>query len=113
NVAEPRAKQGGSSAARVLGVLFVLLLIAGAFYAGARYKERIPFLASKAEPAQQAAAPASTPVPEEPFVQFERARRQVDKDPRAWLASDIGKELLASGVQSPLDSPHAEFLYLY
>jgi hypothetical protein len=29
------------------------------------------------------------------------------------LANDIGKELLASGVQSPLDSPNAEFLYLY
>ena len=112
NVAEPRAKSD-SSAARVFGVLFVLLLIAGAFYAGARYKERIPFLASKAQPAA-AAVPVSTPVPEEPFVQFERARRQVDKDPRAWLASDnISKELLASGVQNALDSPNAEFLYLY
>jgi hypothetical protein len=113
NVAEPRAKQGGSSAARVLGVLFVLLLIAGAFYAGARYKERIPFLASNPQPAA-AAIPVSTPVPEEPFVKFERARRQVDQDPRAWLASDnISKELLASGVQNALDSPNTEFLYLY
>jgi len=113
NVADPKAKQGGSSAARVFGVLFVLLLIAGAFYAGARYKERIPFLATKAQPAA-AAVPVSTPVPEEPFVQFERARRQVDKDPRAWLASDnISKELVASGVQNALDSPNAEFLYLY
>jgi hypothetical protein len=46
-------------------------------------------------------------------VKFERTRRQVDQDPRAWLANDIGKELLASGVQNPLDSPNAEFLYLY
>jgi serine/threonine protein phosphatase PrpC len=113
NGAEPRAKQGGSSAARVFGFVVVLLLIAGAFYAGARYKERIPFLASKAQPAA-AAVPVSTPVPEEPFVQFERARRQVDRDPRAWLASDnISKELLASGVQNALDSPNAAFLYLY
>ena len=37
----------------------------------------------------------------------------MDKDPRAWLATDIGKELLNSGVQSPLESPNAEFLYLY
>jgi hypothetical protein len=59
------------------------------------------------------AAPAPTPAPEEPFVKFERARRQVDQDPRAWLANDIGKELVASGVQNPLDSPNAEFLYLY
>ena len=112
NVAEPTVKRGGSSAARVFGLLLVLLLIAGAFYAGARYKERIPFLATKTQPAP-AAAPVSTPVPEEPFVQFERARRQVDRDPRAWLASEPSKELLASGVQNPIDSPNAEFLYLY
>lgn len=112
NVAEPRTKQGGSSAARVLGLLLVLGLIAAAFYAGARYKERIPFLATKAEPAP-AAVPASTPVPEEPFVKFEKARRQVDQDPRAWLASEPSKELLASSVQNPIDSPNAEFLYLY
>src|SRR6185436_2045259 len=43
NVADPKAKQGGGGAARVFGFLVVLLLIAGAFYAGARYKERIPF----------------------------------------------------------------------
>jgi serine/threonine protein phosphatase PrpC len=112
NVAEPAAKPGGSGAARVFGVLLVLLLIGGAFYAGARYKERIPFLATKAAPVQTP-APVTTAKPEEPFVQFERARRQVDQDPRAWLATDIGKELLASGIQNPLDSPNPEFLYLY
>jgi len=111
NVAAP-AVQGGSGAMRLFGVVLVLLLIGGAFYAGARYKERIPFLATKAQPAA-VAAPTSTPVPEEPFVKFERARRAVDQDPRAWLATDIGKELLESHVQSPLDSPNAEFLYLY
>ncbi|HEX7331723.1 MAG TPA: PP2C family serine/threonine-protein phosphatase [Pyrinomonadaceae bacterium] len=112
NVAEPRAKQGGSGAARAFGFLVVLALIAGAFYAGARFKERIPFLATKAQPAA-AAVPVSTPVPEEPFVKFERARRQVDQDPRAWLASEPSKELVASGVQTPIDSPNTEFLYLY
>ncbi len=103
NVGEPPAK-GGSGMGRLLGVLVVLLLIGGAFYAGARYKERVPFLATKAQPAP-VAAPTSTPAPEEPFVKFERARRQVDQDPRAWLA--------ASGVQNPLDSTNTEFLYLY
>ena len=111
NVAAPPAR-GGSGVGRLFGVVIVLLLIGGAFYAGARYKERIPFLATKAQPAT-VATPASTPVPEEPFVKFERARRQVDRDPRAWLQSDIGKELLESHVQNPLDSPNAEFLYLY
>ena len=111
NIADPQPK--GSGAARVLGALVVLLLIAAAFYAGARYKERIPFLASKTQPQTQAVAPVNTPAPEEPFVAFERARRQVDQDPHAWLKNDIGKELVASSVQNPLDSPHPEFLYLY
>ena len=112
NVAAPSAK-GGSGVGRLLGVVIVLLLIGGAFYAGARYKERIPFLATKAQTTTPVAAPTSTPAPEEPFVKFERARRQVDQDPRAWLASDVGKELLESHIQNPLDSPNAEFLYLY
>jgi serine/threonine protein phosphatase PrpC len=110
NVAAPGTK--GSGVGRLAGIVVVLLLIAGAFYAGARYKERIPFLASKAQPTP-VPAPVTVATPEESFVQFERARRQVDKDPRAWLASDTGKELLASGVQNPLDSPNVEFLYLY
>jgi PPM family protein phosphatase len=111
NVAEPKTKQGGSNGVRLFGFLFVLALIAGAFYAGARYKERIPFLATPPKPVE-------TPVvnnapPEEPFLQFERARRQVDKDPKTWLASDVSKELLNAGIVSPLESPNAEFLYLY
>ena len=113
NVAAPPATQSSGGGLRMLALAFVLLLIAAAFYAGARFKERIPFLATKAQPVENAAAPVNTAPPEEPFVQFERTRRQVDKDPRAWLATDIGKELLNSGVQSPLDSPNAEFLYLY
>jgi len=103
----------GSGAAKFFGLLLVLVLIAGAFYAGARYKERIPFLASKVQPAQTAPVAVATPQPEEPFVQFERSRRQVDQDARAWLANDIGKELIKSGVQNPLDSPDPAFLYLY
>jgi serine/threonine protein phosphatase PrpC len=112
NVAEPSSN--GSGAKAIVVVLVVLLLLAAAFYAGARYKDRIPFLASDT-PAQpvQTVAPVTTPAPQEPFVQFEKARRQVDQDPATWLKNDIGKELVASGVQNPLDSPNAEFLYLY
>jgi hypothetical protein len=112
NVAEPKA--AGSGAGRLVAAFVVLLLLAAAFYAGARFRDRIPFLATNTNPQPaQAAAPVNTPAPEEPFVQFERARRQVDSDPRAWLKNDIGKELVASGVQNPLDSPKPEFLYLY
>ena len=112
NVADPQVTRSGGGFSRMLAVLFVLLLLAGAFYAGARYKERIPFLATKTAPVQQTTA-APLPTPEEPFVQFERARRQVDQDPRAWLAAEPQKELVKANVQSPLDSPNAEFLYLY
>ncbi len=109
-VAKPR--RGGSGLARVFGFLVVLVLLAAAFYAGARYKERIPFLATNTQPAVlTASVPASSP--EEPFVQFERMRRQVDQDARAWLATEPQKELVSAGVQSPLDSPHTDFLYLY
>jgi protein phosphatase len=114
NVAAPAAIQSsGSGGVRLLALLVVLVLVAGAFYAGARFKERIPFLATTAQQAQVAAVPVNNAPAEEPFVQFERTRRQVDKDPRAWLANEISKELVSSGVQSPLDSPNAEFLYLY
>ena len=110
NVAEPMPQSAGGSVGRPLLFLLTLALIVGAFYAGARFKERIPFLATpKAPPPQVVTA---KPV-EEPFVQFERARREVDRDPRAWLASDVAKELLASGVQNAIDSPNPEFLYLY
>jgi hypothetical protein len=112
NVAAPVARSGGSAVARFFALLGILVLIAGAFYAGARYKERIPFLANNTP------TPQPTPVvamvkPEEPFVEFERARRQVDQDSRAWLATEPQKELVRSNVQTPLESPSPEFLYLY
>lgn len=114
NVAEPKTRSGGSGLGRVLGFLVVLILLAAAFYAGARYKQRIPFLADKTEqqqPVLTMTVPA--PSPEEPFVKFERMRRQVDQDARAWLATEPQKELVNAGVQNPLDSPHSDFLYLY
>ena len=113
NVAEPKARSGGSGLARVLGILVVLVLLAAAFYAGARYKERIPFLASKTQDQPVLTAVLPAPSPEEPFVQFERMRRQVDHDARAWLATEPQKELVNAGVQTPLESPHTDFLYLY
>ncbi len=114
NVADPMtAKKSGSAGAKLFGALVVLLLLAGAFYAGARYKERIPFLASKTQQAAAAPVQTPTPKPEEPFVQFERSRRQVDQDPRAWLTTEPAKELLNAKVASALESPNAEFLYLY
>ena len=114
NVADPTTQKNGGGAARLLLFLFVLVLIAAAFYAGARYRDRIPFLASLATQAKPTPTPEVSPRPvEEPFLQFERARREVDRDPRAWLSNDVTKEFVSSGVQTALESPNPEFLYLY
>ncbi|HSE31511.1 MAG TPA: PP2C family serine/threonine-protein phosphatase [Pyrinomonadaceae bacterium] len=104
-----------SGAARFFGFLFVLALIGAAFYAGARYRDRVRFLpglagATNTDPATVA---SPTPVPEDPLLKFERARREVDRDPRNWINTEIPKELVSAGVQSALDSPNAAFLYLY
>jgi serine/threonine protein phosphatase PrpC len=109
-ITHERKKWGG--AGWVFGFLLVLALMAGAFYAGARYRDRIPFLANLgiAQPQQTISNPQ--PV-EDPILGFERARRNVDGEPRAWLGSEIPKELVNTGVQTPLDSPNPEFLYLY
>jgi tetratricopeptide (TPR) repeat protein len=50
---------------------------------------------------------------EDSFLRFERARRQVDKEPREWLTNEMSKELATQGIQNPLDSSNPEFLYLY
>lgn len=104
-------RSAGGVVARFFGFLLVLVLLGGAFYAGARYKERIPFLASQ-QKSVETVAPLKAET-EEPFVQFEKARRELDRDPRAWLASEVPKELVNSGTQKALDSPNPEFLYLY
>jgi protein phosphatase len=112
NVADPKMEKRGGGVMRFFLFVLVLALIAGAFYAGAKFRDRVPFLAAETKQSDPEPSNPVTPV-EEPFVQFERARRSVDRDPHAWLDSDIGKELVASGIQNPLDSPNAEFLYLY
>lgn len=96
----------------VFGFILSIALIALAFLAGARYRDRLPFFADSAKATQQPVA-TPTPVPEEPFVKFEKARREVDRDPRGWLSGEVGKELVSEGVLAPLESTNPEFLYLY
>jgi tetratricopeptide (TPR) repeat protein len=52
-------------------------------------------------------------VGDDPLLKFERSRREVDNDPNAWLATQLKNELSRQGIQNPLDSTDAEFLYLY
>jgi serine/threonine protein phosphatase PrpC len=116
NVAPPKTGQGAArSFSRFLGLLFVLALLGGAFYAGARYKEQVPFLAALGD---KTISPAPTVEPtlkpaEDSFLEFERARREVDKDPRAWLGVKLSSELSRQGIKNPIESSNPEFLYLY
>jgi protein phosphatase len=114
--APPRSKSGTE---RTMTRFFLLVLfvgvIAGAFYAGRRYKGPIPYL-GQSDPAIAEPSPtlAVTPVVgDDPLLKFERSRREVDNDPNAWLATQLKNELTRQGIQNPLDSTDAEFLYLY
>jgi serine/threonine protein phosphatase PrpC len=114
--APPRSKSGTE---RTMTRFFLLVLfvgvIAGAFYAGRRYKGPIPYLGQR-DPAIAEPSPtlAVTPVVgDDPLLKFERSRREVDNDPNAWLATQLKNELTRQGIQNPLDSTDAEFLYLY
>jgi protein phosphatase len=97
--------------------LFVLFLgvLAGAFYAGRKYRGAIPYL-DQSNPAIADASPsvaASPVIGDDPVLKFERSRREVDNDPNAWLATQLKNELSRQGIQNPLDSTDGEFLYLY
>jgi PPM family protein phosphatase len=108
NIGEPsQTKSAGERAmTRLFFFVFLICAVAGAFYAGRRYRGPIPYL----DQGQTAIAEA-TPTPattEDPLLKFERARRAVDASPSAWL-----NQLGSQGVQNPLDSSDPEFLYLY
>jgi PPM family protein phosphatase len=110
-IAENEPRKSGSFVARFFVLLLFIAAVAGAFYAGTRYKGPIPFLKPTVDP-----VPAVTPTPvvqEDPFVKFEKARREVDRAPAEWITGTMQKELASQGIAQPLDSKNAEFLYLY
>lgn len=108
----PDSKRGfGRSLARAFLFLIFLVVVAGAFYAGTRYKGQIPFLPQASQTIPQVST--SPAVVEDSLLKFERARREVDREPNEWLASEMKKELADQGVQNPLESTDPEFLYLY
>ena len=92
-------------------MLLFIAAVGGAFYAGTRYKGPIPFLRPSA--GNQPGTLTAPPVVEDPFVKFERARRNVDRNPNEWLTGEMQQQLVAQGIQKPLDSNNPEFLYLY
>jgi hypothetical protein len=117
NVAAPTRTRSGIERTMTRFFLFVLLLgvIAAAFYGGRRYKGPIPYLdQNDASVAQPSPLLAGAPVVgDDPLLKFERSRREVDNDPNAWLTTQLKNEMSRQGIQNPLDSTDAEFLYLY
>jgi serine/threonine protein phosphatase PrpC len=112
----PRSKSGiERTMTRFFMFVLFIGVLAGAFYAGRKYKGQIPYL-DRSDPsiAQPSPSLASAPVVgDDPLLKFERSRREVDNDPNVWLATQLKNELSRQGIQNPLDSTDAEFLYLY
>ena len=95
--------------------LFVLLIVAlaGAFYAGRRYRGSVPYIDPQPITETPSASPSPGTATDELMMTFETARRQVDANPRDWLASTMTSELSRQGIQAPLQSSDPSFLYLY
>lgn len=111
----PASPQPESGVERTMTRFFLLVVflavVAAAFYAGRKYRGTIPYVdATPAVVAEPSPAPV---VGDDPLLKFERARREVDNDPNAWLAVQLKNELSRQGIQQPIDSTDAEFLYLY
>lgn len=116
--APPAPSKSGVERTMTRLFLFVLCLVAvaGAFYAGRKYKGAIPYLDQNQVAAEASPTPAATPTPntgEAALLKFEKARRAVDTDPNTWLTSQLPGELSRQGVPVPLESQDPEFLYIY
>ncbi len=105
----------GSGAGRAAARFFIFLLfIAGvgaAFYGGTRYKGSLPFGLST--PAVVPPVSQPSPSPQGPLLEFERARREIDEVPAAWLANKLPAELARQKITNAVDSTDPEFLYFY
>ncbi len=95
--------------------LFVLLIVAlaGAFYAGRRYRGSVPYIDPQPITETPSASPSPATATDDLMMTFETARRQVDANPREWVASTMSSELARQGIQAPLQSSDPSFLYLY
>ncbi|HKO60585.1 MAG TPA: protein phosphatase 2C domain-containing protein [Pyrinomonadaceae bacterium] len=94
--------------------VFVLLIVAlaGAFYAGRRYRGSVPYIDPQ-NSSMPLPSPSPTSTTDDLMVTFETSRRQVDANPREWLASTLAGDMSRQGIQTPLQSSDPSFLYLY
>jgi protein phosphatase len=118
DITKPPPTKSGVERTMTRLFLFVLCLVAvaGAFYAGRKYKGAIPYLDQSQVTAEASPTPAPTVAinpNEAALLRFEGARRDVDADPNVWLTSKLPAELSRQGVAAPLDAQDPEFLYLY
>lgn len=101
-----RKRSGGGGKAFLLILLF-LVIGAGAFYGGMYFQQQRPAGAAAASP-----TPTPAPTPVDSVVEFEKKRREVDRDP-AVMVKTMRDDQTAKGLKSPIDSTDPEFLYLY
>jgi hypothetical protein len=87
---------------RFFGFVFVLALIAAAFYAGMRYPDIRHVLGLNVASVQ----PTPSPTPDT-RASFDAKRAAVDADPHKWLAENV------TAGSKPFESKDPEFLYLY
>jgi len=99
--AAPETSSGGGRAARrFFGFIFIVALVAAAFYGGMRYKEIRQAITGNV------ATPQPTPTPDA-RASFEAKRAAVDANPQQWLAENV-----PTGSK-PLEWKDPEKLYLY
>jgi hypothetical protein len=91
---------GGRAVRRFFGFIFIVVLVAAAFYAGLRYREIRQAITGNVATPQPTATPDAR-------ASFESKRAAVDADPQKWLAENV------TAGSKPLDSKDPEFLYLY
>jgi serine/threonine protein phosphatase PrpC len=107
-------RSGGGGFGKFIARLFVFLLfvagVGAAFYGGTRYHGPLPFGLRVAEPSP---TPTPSPVAEVTFLEFEKARREVDRAPAEWLSGQLPKQLARQNILNPIDSTEPAFLYLY
>jgi serine/threonine protein phosphatase PrpC len=113
NISDSRPSEGGAGRAFARFLIFLLFIavVGAAFYGGTLYKGPLPFGLSRTLEIPPVLPPM--PVEADPLLEFERARREVDQAPEAWLANELPIELARQKITNAVDSTDPEFLYLY
>jgi protein phosphatase len=106
-----RESRASGSFGRIVVLLLFVACVGGAFYAGARFHNRLPLGLGNSLEVQP--TPQASPVQEERFAKLDKARRDVDRAPAEWLKTEVPRELSRLTITNAIDSTDSEFLYLY